>query len=134
MIIARNDPDPHFEEICRSLHIQLTPEFEELDKLLDDGELFDLFKGDTVVTLSKYVKALKKMDLIFIDGGHSYETVRSDWTQSKLLMHSETAVFFHNYDFSGVKRLVDSISREDYIVEIIHPSSDYDTAFVKHKV
>jgi predicted O-methyltransferase YrrM len=103
-------------------------------KLVDTGCRFDLFKGDTVVTLSKHVKALKKMDLIFIDGGHSYETVRSDWAQSKLLMHSETAVFFHNYDFSGVKRLVDSISREDYIVEIIHPSSDYDTAFVKHKV
>lgn len=46
MIIDRYDPDPHFEEICHGLGIQLTPEFEELDKLLDDEELFKLFKGD----------------------------------------------------------------------------------------
>lgn len=46
MIVDRYAPDPSFEEICRSLDIVLSPEFEELDKLLDDEELFDLFKGD----------------------------------------------------------------------------------------
>ena len=46
MIVDRYDSDPSFEEICQSLHIELSPEFEELDKLLDDEELFDLFKGD----------------------------------------------------------------------------------------
>jgi len=102
-------------------------------KLMETGCKFSLFKGDTVMTLPKHVKTLQKMDLVFIDGGHSYETVRSDWTQSKRLMHCKTAPFFHNYDYSGVKRLVDSISKEEYLVEIIHPSSDYDTAFVKKK-
>lgn len=102
-------------------------------KLAETGCRFALFKGDTVITLPKHVKILQSMDLIFIDGGHSYETVRSDWTQSKRLMHSETAVFFHNYDYSGVKRLVDGICREEYLVEVIHPSSDYDTALVKRK-
>lgn len=46
MIIERYEPDSSFEEVCFRLHICLTPEFEELDKLLDDKELFDLFKGD----------------------------------------------------------------------------------------
>jgi hypothetical protein len=73
------------------------------------------------------------MDLIFIDGGHSYPTVKSDWENSKSLMHNKTAVFFHNYNFSGVKQVVDNIPREQYQVEIIDPPSDYPTAHVKKK-
>ena len=103
-------------------------------KLKGTGCKFELFKGDSVKTLSEVVKTLPKMDLIFIDGGHSYVTVKSDWENSKSLMHDETAVFFHNYDFSGPKRVVDDISREEYQIKIIHPPSDYDTALVKKKV
>jgi len=102
-------------------------------KLKETRCKFELFKGDSVETLPGKVKRLPKMDLIFIDGGHSYATVKSDWENSKSLMHDETAVFFHNYDFSGPRRVVDNISREEYQVKIIHPSSDYDTAFVKKK-
>ena len=102
-------------------------------KLKETRCKFKLFKGDSVETLSKVVTILPRMDLIFIDGGHSYSTVKSDWENSRSLMHDETAVFFHNCNFSGVKRVVDNISREEYQVEIIHPSSDYDTAFVKRK-
>jgi len=103
-------------------------------KLEEAGCEFKLFKGDSVRTLPKVLKDLPKMDLIFIDGGHSYGVAKSDWGNSRSLMHEETAVFFHNYDFSDVKRVVDDISREEYQVKIIHPSSDYATAFVKKKV
>ena len=103
-------------------------------KLKETRCRFRLFKGDSVRTLPKAVKTLPKMDLIFIDGGHSYTTVKSDWENSKSLMHNETAVFFHNYDFSGPKMVVDNISREKYQVKIIHPKSDADTALVKKKV
>jgi len=102
-------------------------------RLKDTRCKFKLFKGDSVKTLSEAVKTLPKMDLIFIDGGHSYATVRSDWENSKSLVHNGTAVFFHNYDFSGPKRVVDNISREEYQVKIIHLLSDCDTALVKKK-
>ena len=102
-------------------------------KLKITGCKFKLFKGDSVETLPKIVKDLPKMDLIFIDGGHSYPTVKSDWENSKSLMHNKTAVFFHNYNFSGVKQVVDNIPREQYQVEIIDPPSDYPTAHVKKK-
>ena len=103
---------------------------EDLEKT---GCRFRLFKGDTVDTLPEAAKTLPKMDLIFIDGGKSYTEAKSDWENSKALMHDGTAVFVHNYGFPGVKRMVDSISRDEYQVKIIRPSSDSDTALIKRK-
>ena len=103
-------------------------------KLEKTGCKFRLFKGDSAKTLPKTMKNLPMMDLIFIDGGHSYATVKSDWENSKSLMHDKTAVFFHNYNFSGPKRGVDNISREEYRVKIINPPGDYATALVKKKI
>jgi len=101
-----------------------------LKKLKATGCRFKLFRGDSTITLPK-IEDLPMMDLIFIDGGHSYPTVKSDWENVKTLMHDETAVFFHNYDFSGPKRVVDNISRDEYDVKIIYPPSDSATARVK---
>ena len=97
------------------------------------GCRFKLFKGKSMMTLPEALKDLPMMDLIFIDGGHSHETVKSDWENSRALMHDKTAVFFHNYDFAGVKKLVDSISRDEYLVEIVYPPEDYSTARVERK-
>ena len=46
MIIDRYDPDPSFDKWRRRLGTALNPELEELDKLLDDEKLFELFKQD----------------------------------------------------------------------------------------
>jgi hypothetical protein len=104
-----------------------------MDKLEETACRFKLFKGKSMMTLPEALKDLPMMDLIFIDGGHSHETVKSDWENSRALMHDKTAVFFHNYDFAGVKKLVDSISRDEYLVEIVYPPEDYATARVERK-
>lgn len=103
-------------------------------KLEKTGCQYRLFRGDSAKILPETVKELPMMDLIFIDGGHSYTTVKSDWEKSKSLMHDETAVFFHNYDFSGPKRVVDNISQDEYWVKIIDPPWDCKTALVKKKI
>jgi predicted O-methyltransferase YrrM len=95
---------------------------------------FKLFKGDTADTLPRAVKTLPKMDLIFIDGGKSYSEANSDWECSKILMHNGTTVFVHNYDFLGVRRMVDNISRDKYQVEVIHPPYDFTTASINKKI
>jgi len=102
-------------------------------KLEKTGCKFKLFEGDTVRTLSKAVKILPKMDLIFIDGGKSFAEAESDWENSRTLMHDGTAVFVHNYEFSGVHRMVDSILRDKYQVRIIHTSSDGKIALIKKR-
>ncbi len=92
---------------------------------------FKLFKGDTLDTIPEAVKTLPKMDLIFIDGGKSYAEAKSDWENSKTLMHDGTAVFVHNYEFPGVRKMVDNIPRDEYRVRIISSPSDSDTALIK---
>jgi hypothetical protein len=71
------------------------------------------------------------MDLIFIDGGKSFPEAKSDWENSKTLMHDRTAVFVHNYEFSGVRRMVDNIPRDKYQVKIIH--SEGEIALIKKR-
>lgn len=106
-----------------------------ITKLEATGCKFKLFKGDSTITLPKLVQKLPLMDLIFIDGGHDYPTVISDWENSKKLVHGETAVFFHNYSFYGPKRVVDNISLDEYDVRIIiYPPSNSATALVKSKI
>jgi predicted O-methyltransferase YrrM len=100
-------------------------------KLEKTGCKFKLFKGDTKDTLSRSVKNLPKMDLIFIDGGKSYYEAKNDWMHSSFLMHDKTTVFVHNYDFSGVQKMVDEIPKLEYQVKILHPPNDSDTAEIK---
>ncbi len=93
-------------------------------KLTQTGCKFRLYKGNTVETLTEAVKNLPEMDLIFIDGGKSFSEATCDWENSKLLMHDGTAVFVHNADFSGVRRMIDNISREKYEVTFFHAPSE----------
>ena len=102
-------------------------------KLHQTGCQFRLFKGDSVETLPEIVKQLPVMDLIFFDGGHSFLTVKHDWENSKTLVSDKTAVFFHNYDFPGPKRVIDNIPRDEYSVKILTPPSDSRTALVKKR-
>ena len=103
------------------------------EKLSKTGCNITLVKGNTENTLPKTVRTLPKMDLIFIDGGKSYREAKSDWEHSKTLMHDGTAVFVHNYYFSGVRKMVDNISRDEYQVKIIHTPYDSDTALINKK-
>lgn len=87
-----------------------------------------LFKGDSTRTLPEVLHALPQMDVIFIDGGKTRAEASSDWTASQTLMHNRTAVFVHNYEFAGVRWMVDHISREAFQVTILHPPGDAATA------
>ena len=80
-----------------------------------------LFKGDTTRTLRDAAPEIGRADLIYIDGGHSYETVRSDWENSAALCGPGTVVLIDDYPNWGVGPLVDGIDRSRWKVEIIEP-------------
>ncbi len=58
----------------------------------------------------------KPIDLLFIDGDHSFEGVKKDWEMYSPLVRSGGMVVFHdvagNYDDTQVKRLWDSIKSD----------------------
>jgi hypothetical protein len=97
-------------------------------KLTQLGCTVNLFKGDSNITLPNVLHTLPKMDVIFIDGGKTRFEAASDWDASQTLMHDHTAVFVHNYEFEGVRWLVDHISREAFQVTILYPPGDAATA------
>lgn len=109
-LVGNQEKDPQLEKIRR--------------KLSETGCQFHLFKGDSTETLPKKIDQLPTMDLIFIDGGHDYPTVKSDWNHAKKLMDPDTLVFFHNANFQGPQRMIKEISRSQYSVKLIDPPSD----------
>lgn len=84
----------------------------------------NLLQGFSVDML-KTLKGMK-FDLIFIDGGHSKQTVESDWNLSKNLLGTNGAVFFDDYTSKigalksgfGIKSVVDQIDNNLWVVKI----------------
>lgn len=67
------------------------------------------FSTDVVEQVRKIVPSL---DLLFIDGDHSYEGVKADWEAYKDFLRPGSIVVFHDYGWAeGVKRVV----REDVL-------------------
>lgn len=50
------------------------------------GTKHELIQGNTLVTLPEFVKRGVKVDFCFLDGGHSVETIASDWKHVKQMM------------------------------------------------
>ncbi|HQM23668.1 MAG TPA: class I SAM-dependent methyltransferase [Kiritimatiellia bacterium] len=74
----------------------------------------DLISGKTEETLPGFAKEYAgQYDFIYIDGGHSLETVANDWEFSKRLLAPHGLVIFDDYylndDSRGAKPLVDML-------------------------
>lgn len=100
------------------------------EKLSKTGATVHLYKGDTTKVLPQVYKSLPKMDLIFIDGGHSLETIKNDWLYSSKLMHEDTVVIFDDYWSdrvdAGAKTTVDAIDCKEYSVSILPVMDSFD--------
>lgn len=92
-------------------------------RLQATGAKISLFKGNTNVSLPRACGILPKMDFIYIDGGHSNETIANDWHYSKEVMASHGAVIFDDYwpnrTDAGCKTTVDGIARGEFAVSIM---------------
>ena len=57
----------------------------------------NLIQGDTKKTLKNFSKKKKKIDFVFIDGGHSIQTIQSDWNNVKNFISEKSVVIFDDY-------------------------------------
>jgi len=99
------------------------PYAEVLERLKTTGAQIYLYQGNTLQTMPEVVPTLPKMDVIYIDGGHSYDTVANDWKYAATLMHKNTVILFDDYwrnrMDNGCKPIVDMIDRTKYDVEVL---------------
>lgn len=92
------------------------------EKLAKTNAAIHLYKGDTRDTLPKVVRELPKMDFVFIDGGHSIETIQNDWKYVQKIMDKKTIVIFDDYwnrDDVGCKKVVEGIDETKFKVNIL---------------
>lgn len=69
---------------------------------------FKLVKGFTQQTLTQAV-----YDFVYIDGGHSYETVKHDYYK----VSDSKVIVFDDYQTEGVKQFVDELIRKEKLTE-----------------
>jgi len=103
---------------------------EAVRKYLEGGGVnIYLYRGFTKDTLPEFIETGIKPDLIFIDGGHSRETVWNDWTCVKKMMSDKTMVIFDDYlsEYEklgwGCNCVIDSL--KGYKVEFLEPADSY---------
>ena len=80
-----------------------------------------LIKGNSNKVLPKM--DLSKIDFIFLDGGHTYETVRNDLNFSSPVLENYGTILCDDYDLTyapGVKKAIDEFIKENnYKCEIL---------------
>lgn len=88
------------------------------DMILDRLTGFDvqLYKGNTKVTLQNFNEPV---DFVWLDGGHSVETIQSDWDNIKRCLTPDAWVFFDDYytgaidtERFGCNKVVESLKHE----------------------
>jgi predicted O-methyltransferase YrrM len=64
-------------------------------------------RGFSTAVVQEVRRQAPKLDLLFIDGDHSYEGVKADWEAYKSFLQSGSIVIFHDSGWAeGVKRVI----------------------------
>ena len=81
----------------------------------------NIFKGDSKVVLPKI--DLSEINYVFLDGGHSYDTVINDLINCKVVVENNGVILCDDYDLSyapGVKKAIDEfVAKEQYNIKIM---------------
>lgn len=108
------------------------------DKLSDTGIKFNLFIGKSSCTVPNSITrhSIENVDLIFVDGGHSYETIKKDWENIQSIIGINTIVVIDDYMPNkafgiGPAKVVDEIDMEKFIVTFPDEAVDCCSRMVK---
>lgn len=106
------------------------PSYEEvLGRLRGTGADVRLVRGNTRVTLPRSTDLLAQADFVFIDGGHSLETIRSDFDAVAGAVRPGTPILLDDYyvdpgpelDGLGCQSIVDALDRSRFEVRLLEP-------------
>lgn len=123
------------EQQLRDEFSKRPPSYQEvLARLQRTGAQVTLHRGNTRQTLPGAAPALERADLIFIDGGHSIETISADWDAVRRAMGPRTTVLFDDYypDRApqlaglGCQTIIDGLDPTRYEVEVFEPTDSFD--------
>ncbi|TVZ57033.1 methyltransferase family protein [Lutibacter sp. Hel_I_33_5] len=105
------------------------------NKLNPTGANINLYQGYSQKTLPKFVSDNPNIniDFIFIDGGHSIDTVKSDWENLTKIITKDTVIIFDDYYENtekeilgkGCNELIDALDRNKYQVELLNPINSF---------
>ena len=83
-----------------------------------------LIKGNSNILLKKI--DMSKIDYVFLDGGHDYETVKNDLNSCSEVINNHGTILCDDYNLSyapGVKKAIDEyVEINNYKCEILHNS------------
>jgi len=105
------------------------------EKLKNTEAKIFLYKGWSENTLPKYISSkdsFPELDFVFIDGGHSVETITQDWDNVSKIITDKTIVVFDDYidcpnltEKFGCNRIVDQLDRHIFSVEILETTDSF---------
>ena len=82
----------------------------------------NLYSGDSASTLQQLAHELSRVDLIYIDAGHSVDSIGADWNAVRYVVAPGTLIVFDDYYEGrvdcGAKPIVDSIDVAVWEIEL----------------
>lgn len=115
-----------FKEFQKEFCWKGVAKIEDVKKRLSKFNNVNLIKGNTKETLKSFNI---QPDFVFIDGGHSLETIESDWNNVLRIMKKNTVVIFddyyHNRSDVGAKKIVSQISEDIKFKVTLNNNLDY---------
>lgn len=94
-----------FEDITQNIYNYEASKFPESEEniklLLDNRAKISLYKGPTKLTLKEFSLLGKKVDFIFIDGGHAVDTIENDYFYSLKVAEKKAYLVFDDLYTAG---------------------------------
>jgi hypothetical protein len=111
----RNGKSPALLQVAEQTFRRMKREYPNLD--------YKLHKGFTTDTLTETV-----FDFVYIDGGHSYDTVKHDYKQVK----ASKIIVFDDVKITGVRRLINELQESGIEIEIVRTESKHVWAVIRN--
>lgn len=90
-----------------------------------------LVRGNTRDTLKNTPPPQNSIDFVWLDGGHSLETINSDWENIQHCIHKDTVILLDDYyqdsavaENYGCRQLIKSLDKQRWDIDILPESDD----------